>query len=227
MDQTICCLAVAGKALLINPRLPVEMVSLPENVTLVVADSLVRAEKAAATKLLFNTRVVECRLAAIILSAVVGIRNFAEINTIFDAETAFRNHLDSPVVDRNEILDKFLEFSECTLSKECYSVEMIDEYMSLLTGEVFRIREYFKESLPAMEVLQAVGAFKIRSRCRHVIGEARRVLLFQEYCSPNGNGCLASLGALLNDSHDSLRDLYECSCKELDDLQKYALGIGK
>jgi galactokinase len=52
-----------------------------------------------------------------------------------------------------------------------------------------------------------------RMRCRHVITENQRTL--------NGvtalrNGDVARFGALMNDSHTSLRDDYEVSCRELD-----------
>lgn len=76
----------------------------------------------------------------------------------------------------------------------------------------------------------------------HVYGEAKRVFEFQNVClglSPyNGNllevgrkkitrimknythPFLQSLGGLMNQSQDSCRDLFGCSCPELDDLVK-------
>ena len=50
-------------------------------------------------------------------------------------------------------------------------------------------------------------------RCRHVVGEDARVL---DATRAMEAGDLPALGALLNASHESLRDDYEVSCAELD-----------
>lgn len=50
-------------------------------------------------------------------------------------------------------------------------------------------------------------------RCRHVVTENARVL---EAVQVMADGDLPRLGALFNASHESLRDDYEVSCKELD-----------
>ena len=63
MDQAISCLAESGAALLIdfNP-LKARKIILPENSMFVITNSCVEANKAATNQ--FNTRVVECRIAA-------------------------------------------------------------------------------------------------------------------------------------------------------------------
>ena len=58
--------------------------------------------------------------------------------------------------------------------------------------------------------------FQLHKRVNHVFSEAIRVLQFKEICVESKN--VTELGCLMNASHDSLRDLYECSCKELDEL---------
>jgi galactokinase len=52
-------------------------------------------------------------------------------------------------------------------------------------------------------------------RCRHVISEDSRVLAAAEALKQND---LRQFGLLMNDSHESLRDDYEVSCRELDIL---------
>jgi galactokinase len=52
-------------------------------------------------------------------------------------------------------------------------------------------------------------------RARHVVGENARTLAAVEALT---SGDLATLGRHLNDSHDSLRDDYQVSCRELDAL---------
>jgi galactokinase len=58
----------------------------------------------------------------------------------------------------------------------------------------------------------------IRRRCLHVVEENSRVKEAEEILRKNGN--LSVLGKLLNRSHESLRDLFEVSCPELDWLVK-------
>jgi galactokinase len=59
-------------------------------------------------------------------------------------------------------------------------------------------------------------------RCRHVITECGRVL---ESKDALGRGELARFGALMNASHDSLRDDYEVSCEEVDLLVSLARRV--
>ncbi|KAL0154877.1 hypothetical protein M9458_049140, partial [Cirrhinus mrigala] len=52
----------------------------------------------------------------------------------------------------------------------------------------------------------------------HVYGEAARVLQFKAVCDSSPVNAVAQLGDLMNRSHASCKDLYECSCPELDQL---------
>jgi galactokinase len=58
-----------------------------------------------------------------------------------------------------------------------------------------------------------------RKRCLHVVEENQRVLEAEEALHHHD---LAAFGKLMNRSHESLRDLYEVSCPELDWLVKRA-----
>lgn len=59
-------------------------------------------------------------------------------------------------------------------------------------------------------------------RAKHVVEENARVLQSVDALSAND---LAAFGKLMNDSHDSLRDLYEVSCEELDVMVEEARKI--
>ena len=59
----------------------------------------------------------------------------------------------------------------------------------------------------------------IARRCQHVVYEDDRVLRSVEALKEQD---FLTLGALMNASHDSLRDLYEVSCTELDSLVEIA-----
>jgi galactokinase len=59
-------------------------------------------------------------------------------------------------------------------------------------------------------------------RARHVVSEVRRVEAFVQACAPEGDP--AALGPLLNASHRSLRDDYECSTPELDWVVEHSVA---
>jgi len=59
-------------------------------------------------------------------------------------------------------------------------------------------------------------------RCLHVVKENDRVLETKKFFQ---NGDLAGVGKLMLDSHESLRDLYEVSCRELDAMVEAAKGL--
>ncbi|MEG1441776.1 MAG: galactokinase, partial [Oscillospiraceae bacterium] len=62
----------------------------------------------------------------------------------------------------------------------------------------------------------------VRNRAKHVIAEDDRVLRSVEVLK---NGDINAFGKLMCESHNSLRDLYEVSCDELDTLVEEALNI--
>lgn len=63
-----------------------------------------------------------------------------------------------------------------------------------------------------------VTSFKLHQRAKHVYSEAARVLRFRSVCESAGADSIRTLGDLMSESHASCRDLYECSCPELDQL---------
>ncbi|KAB0343151.1 hypothetical protein FD754_020077, partial [Muntiacus muntjak] len=60
--------------------------------------------------------------------------------------------------------------------------------------------------------------FKLYQRAKHVYSEAARVLQFKKICEETPDNMVQLLGELMNQSHMSCRDMYECSCPELDQL---------
>src|SRR5207302_4576315 len=63
---------------------------------------------------------------------------------------------------------------------------------------------------------------KIFRRCRHVVEENARV---KEGARRLRAGDLNGLGELMRESHRSLRDVYEVSCRELDLMAEAAEGL--
>ena len=72
--------------------------------------------------------------------------------------------------------------------------------------------EKYSEDLPAV----------IRKRCSHVVHENQRVLDAVQSLTV---GDLNRLGELMRESHRSLRDLYQVSCRELDVMVEAAEGL--
>ncbi|KAF8785599.1 N-acetylgalactosamine kinase like protein [Argiope bruennichi] len=67
--------------------------------------------------------------------------------------------------------------------------------------------------------------FQLLNRAKHVFEEAARVRKFKSTCD-RGNNEVEELGRLMNESHKSCRDLYECSHPVLDELVQTALTAG-
>lgn len=77
------------------------------------------------------------------------------------------------------------------------------------------------DRLDQKEHLESLPA-PIKQRVRHVVGENARTLAA---CSALEGGRLEEMGRLMFESHSSLRDDYEVSCRELDRLVEIAEGI--
>jgi galactokinase len=74
------------------------------------------------------------------------------------------------------------------------------------------------------DLMESMGSLpeQIRRRCLHVVQELRRVIDAEEALK---KGDLVSFSKLVYHSHESLRDLYEVSCPEIDWLVKRAQEI--
>lgn len=71
--------------------------------------------------------------------------------------------------------------------------------------------------------------FRLHQRAKHVFGEALRVIQFREVCEhppSSSDEIFKALGDLMNASQDSCRDLYNCSCSEIDELTQIARNAG-
>lgn len=98
-----------------------------------------------------------------------------------------------------------------------------DEALAILKREVPSL-SYLAEMKPdQFEQLQAsIPDETVRRRARHVVEENQRVLDSVEVLKKND---LKQFGLYMNDSHVSLRDLYEVSCEELDVMVEEAQRI--
>lgn len=76
--------------------------------------------------------------------------------------------------------------------------------------------------------MQANKTFRIHEAALHVFSEAQRVVEFTRICNSHlpQTDKMKLLGQLMNESQASCRDLYECSCPELDEITSLALSRG-
>nr|XP_020645735.1 N-acetylgalactosamine kinase isoform X3 [Pogona vitticeps] len=205
MDQSICFLAEKGTAKLIkfNPLRATD-VRLPKGAAFVIANSCVEMNKAATSH--FNIRVMECRLATKLLAKSRGL-DWKEAEKLQEVQLRLKLSL-----------AEMLEVLEEVLHPEPYSLEEIGQKLGMSPKQL------------RTEVLsqntQDVATFKLYQRAKHVYSEAARVLEFKKICTEAPEDALRRLGDLMNQSHASCRDLYECSCPELDQLVDTCLQFG-
>ncbi|XP_064481578.1 N-acetylgalactosamine kinase-like isoform X2 [Ornithodoros turicata] len=209
MDQAIAFLAEQGSAKLIqfNP-LKTTNVPLPSGATFVVANSCVEMNKAATSH--FNTRVVECHLAAKLIAKSQGL-NYEKKLQLADVQAMLKTPLEEMVA----LVQNVLHPEPYKRSELCQLLQMNDaEFEALVLG---KNTKHLQE-------------FKLYQRALHVYSEANRVWQFKDVCDRtetlSENEILTSLGKLMNESHNSCRDLYECSHPDLDLLVQTSLRAG-
>lgn len=223
MDQAISVMALPGVAKLIdfNPIKATD-VKLPEGGTFVIANSLTVSNKAETASTNYNNRVVECRLAAMVLSVKLGElpprRAVKEVTTLSDVTVFWDKEEDDQDKAIIAAVEKYLH-------DEPYSVE---EIQTILETDLLTI---FSESPTSLTVLEQAKNFKLAQRAKHVYTEALRVVAFRDVAASAQSGVsaqevLEKLGVLMNKSHESCSILYECSCPELEELVQLSRSSG-
>ena len=97
-----------------------------------------------------------------------------------------------------------------------------EQGVSILTTKFSGIKTLRDATLEQLEAYHTEMPSVIYQRCRHVITENNRVL---DSVKALMNGDLVLFGHLMNASHDSLRDDYQVSCREIDLLVDLARNI--
>ncbi|XP_017261318.1 N-acetylgalactosamine kinase [Kryptolebias marmoratus] len=205
MDQSISFLAEKGTAKLIEFQpLRATDVKLPEGAVFVISNCCVEMNKAASSH--YNIRVVECRLAAKVLARARGLDPSGFLKLV-QVQTELKASLEEMLALVDEVLHP-----------EPYGREEVCEILSITP-------ERFSSELLSTNT-QHLTHFKLHQRAKHVYGEAARVTRFQHVCGSGSAESVELLGQLMNQSHESCRDLYECSCPELDRLVDICLKSG-
>lgn len=201
MDQAICLFGKKGRAVKIDFfPLKYSYVPFPENHSIIVANSLVRAAKTESAMMLYNRRPAECRLATAIVNALYKpdppLKRLGDMK-----ESRFFTDFSEPE-----------EFVKNTFTGQSYSLP-----------DIAGITEETPESLTKKYLLTRSGApmpipaegFLLRQRAKHVLTEAERV---EKSCAALEQNDASGFGELMNASHESCDKDYGISTPELNEL---------
>jgi N-acetylgalactosamine kinase len=208
MDQAVSMLGVKDHALFINfDPLRVETIRMPDDVSIVVANSHEIADKSGQVRDEYNLRVIECAVAARLLAQSLKLENVRILGDVVSA---------IPDYDTEFLLNKLCESAPQRIADFDAAAGLLETSSDALATDLFgadasRIR------VPAGRKLE------IYKRARHVLSENRRV---QSAVDALRAGDLDSLGALMNQSHSSLEQDFEVSTTRLNDLVECARKAG-
>ena len=298
MDQAISCMGEAGiaKHVEFNP-LRAHDVTLPAGATFVISNSLAVSAKALSADQKFNKRVVECKLAGMLVARELGLENWQTIGTFrqlletlapaamagqeggkqmlaaylaaataghatpvlaWHVEKSVQNLLLGMEGEESSVRDEVLSFARAAgvaageseaqlaateasanrvmgmvcralLKEGEYAPEELAKVLGLKDGADLSTLPLFAEDERAKRVLRVNDGFALRQRAAHVYAEADLVINFKLACAAEGvdsEATLQRLGKLMDASHASCRNMYECSCRELDELTEVAKKHG-
>ncbi|KAL9003372.1 MAG: hypothetical protein Q9188_003745 [Gyalolechia gomerana] len=242
MDQSASVFSVKSDALSVSfsPQLFAEPIPFPKinpPITFMIAQSFVTADKYVTAPRCYNLRVVECTLAAEMMAKDLGVELKDDPGPLGSSLRGLQHALFAggkteripPVVlgDPRTLSEQQLETMLSTVS------ELLEYERGYTRGEiamnlsisVSTLEEKYMTKFPVDADL-----FMLGKRARHVFSEALRVIAFKELlqnpASAENPDLLLRLGALMNETQTSCREIYECSCPEIDQLCTIAREAG-
>ncbi|KAK5072160.1 galactokinase [Lithohypha guttulata] len=196
-------------------------------ITFLIAQSFVTSDKAVSAARHYNLRVVEVTLAAVVLAKLHDITLNPDSSSLGFSIRNFQEELMKSLgkreVAEDEQLDMMIKVVQEKLTKQSYSRADVAEILGLDVSALEKA--YFSK-------FKVEGDnFKLQQRALHVVQEARRVISFKDTLSANAGQKLTQdqlsyLGDLMNKTQGSCRDIYECSCSEIDDICAIARNNG-
>ena len=234
MDQAISLFAQAGTGQYIQfqPTFQHRAISLPHNGSWVVCHSLEESHKRHDASTLFNKRVVECKIGCRLLADALDWKLYhGEGYPSSLWELVSKSGMS--IIDLERIVQESIAE---TCSKDDLVVFVLPgketpqtDLIQCLAAELDIVRE------AGIEVLEVAKSFHIRDRLLHVLSETRRVQEFVSYSSEDPTlhqrfdtttstpSALQSMGVIMNNSHRSCSELYNCSSVQVDKLQQICL----
>ena len=177
-----------------------------------MANSLTVSNKAETGPQNYNMRVVECRLAAIVLAIALGQApaEARAIRTLKQLEPRIAETLGGP---KGEVgPEALVGVVREHLHEQPYSQEEVE---GIIGQPLDKLLEGNASQLRVLAVAAQRGGFKLRQRAEHVYSEAARPDQFAAVCARGGDvqQTLAELGRLMDESQASCRLLcLSCYC---------------
>jgi galactokinase len=238
MDQSASVFSLQGSALFVSfvPSLTARPVHFPKTspeISFVIAQSFVAADKHVTGPVCYNLRVVECSLAAAYLHAALNRSASPLPSDSGPLGISLRGFQDTYFANSSkpfeEQLTELIALTKTTLPQEGYTREEIAKVIGM---SVPALEERFTSTFPIR-----AEKFKLQQRAIHVFSEALRVLQFMDILenpsshldAESGSSTATfnqKLGDLMNETQESCSKIHECSCPELDELCVIARKAG-
>lgn len=222
--------------------------------TFMIAQSFVAADKHVTAPECYNLRVVECTLAAKCIAASMDLMLEKDSSPLGHSLRGLQNSfLASQLAkDRSRpVTKKAINQEQNELTGLKQMTHLVENHLPEIAGYTreavatilgITLEELEHRYLTAFPV--RTERFRLQQRALHVFSEAERVIEFRNKISPKGGllspetdsqeqetnssdeNLLLQLGALMTETQNSCRELYECSCPEIDSLCKIAVEAG-
>ena len=237
MDQAASVFSTRGNALSVSfsPELRAEPIAFPETdppITFMIAQSFVAADKHITGPECYNLRVVECTIAAEFIAARLDLELEADHgplgrslrglqNAYFSRDAVTPDGTNKSQLDQLSIM---VQLAKENLADESgYTREQIAECLKISMAE---LEKRYMTKFPVR-----TSKFYLRQRALHVFNEAIRVARFKALLKStqpgdNHTALMEQLGELMNQTQHSCREVYQCSCPELDELCDIAREAG-
>ena len=205
MDQAASIFGRRDHALFIEfDPLRVRAIKMPTNAALVVADSRQIADKSGKVRAEYNRRVVECSLAARILGRAQKLDGVAILGDVVRA---------LPEWNATDLVEKLAAAAPAQLGAD------LKDAANILGVTQHALDADLLGQGPTRIALDSHGPLEVLKRARHVLSETERVIRAANMLEA---GRLDEMGVLMNASHQSLADDFECSTQRLDALVECA-----
>lgn len=234
MDQAASVFSIQDSALYVEffPSLKAAPIKFPDTdpeLLFLVAQSFVVSDKSVSGPVCYNLRVVECTLAAAMLHKKLGLAgqpasDSAPLGISLRGFHAAYFHASKDSMESQ--LEQLIAITRKTLDNDAgYTRKDISSTLDVTEQD---LEERFMTEFPVR-----TERFKLGQRAIHVFTEALRVLRFHRQLAeahdqnvPNPEDFTQRLGDIMNQAQASARDVYECSCDELDRICAIARRAG-
>ncbi len=205
MDQAASIFGRRDHALFIEfDPLRVRAIKMPANAALVVADSRQIADKSGTVRAEYNRRVVECSLAARILGRALKLDGVTILGDVVRA---------LPGWNASDLVEKLAVTSPAQLGADLKdAANILGVMQNALDADLLG-------QGPTRIALDPTRPLEVLKRARHVLTETERVIRAATVLEA---GRLEEMGTLMDASHQSLADDFECSTHRLDALVECA-----